>query len=120
MSERRPPQFRSSEQVNSSPQDNSVAGRLAEARQAFDRIRYGAHRRLTDAELTAQHAGYHDFNAIELMVIEIRERRAADLNLFEREALEEMSAACCTGSHKCPHALGHRTVDRLLSRGGGG
>ncbi len=49
--------------------------------------------------------------------IEIRERRAADLNLFEREAIEELSAAACDGTDDCPHALGHKTIGRLLAQG---
>lgn len=44
---------------------------------AMDRI-IQAPRRLTDAELDAQQSGYHDFNAIESMAVELRQRRAAE------------------------------------------
>jgi hypothetical protein len=40
-------------------------------------------RRLTDAEITVQHAGYWDFNAIESMACELREHRRNESVLLE-------------------------------------
>lgn len=49
--------------------------------------------RLTDAELTAQHAGYHDFNAIESMVVELRQHRRQEALVKAAPVLLEIAAA---------------------------
>jgi len=54
-------------------------------------------RRVTDGELTLQHAGHHDFKVIELMVIELRERRNADPR---PDVFEHGYWRSCSGCHE--------------------
>ena len=69
----------------------------------------GSHpRRLTDDELTVQHAGYHDFNAIESMVVEMREHRRNAVAVAVLPVLLDISAAALAYSRPVTTEQGAR------------
>jgi hypothetical protein len=71
-------------------------------------------RRLTDAEITAQQAGYHDFNAIESMAVELREHRRHASLVNAAPVLLEIAAAALAWQTS-PQAKARQARAQLLA-----